>query len=277
MVVRASAVFDYCNTFAYFLVVALGAALWLLREERDRYWREFLVAAIALALWALWLTYSRGAWLALAVGLAAAGAYHAVRRRSAGSVGLAATLALVALVAALATRAGERTPAPAPLSQEAIEPFPGAFSPTPADTLETRKLLWRAAVANWRSAPWFGVGVDRFRYTFYDRLPRVNYDLFVGQGLYQPHNLALTALSTQGLVGLLALGAFLAGLAIELRRTQGGAATFGRAIAMGMLAVSAAANVYDAMMFDSYVNMLLTTLTLALVTTAADHGETALD
>jgi hypothetical protein len=62
-----------------------------------------------------------------------------------------------------------------------------------------------------------------------------------------------------------------------LRRTQGGAATFGRAIAMGMLAVSAAANVYDAMMFDSYVNMLLTTLTLALVTTAADHGETALD
>ncbi|NLH49133.1 MAG: O-antigen ligase family protein [Myxococcales bacterium] len=270
LVVRASSLFNYCNSFAYFLLIAAGAAILYGRLTKERYARRFALFCLTLFLTALWFTYSRGTWLALAVGLFAGIVYLAAQRRRWSQrrmrLGLLIVVFVGLLVAAAFLVRGERTvPETLPVCADGVVPFPGMMNDTAdADTFSTRLLLWRAAIRLWRESPWLGIGVDRFRYRFYPALPRTTYDLFVGQGLYQAHNLPLTMLCGQGIVGLVALVFFLFGCVREMRRDRSGGDPILRAVVLGMLAAIAAVNLYDAMLFDSYANMLLIGLVLAL-------------
>ncbi len=265
-IVRASSVFGYCNTFSYFLVMTLGAALLLAWREDDRYWKETAIVSLPLNAWALWATFSRGAWLALIVAAVAAVGVWALlptprdRRRVwiAGAV-----LAGCAVLAMLVTVNRWHRPHPSrPAATKAA-----SFDERDAalDSVDTRLQLWRAAVAMWRTAPVFGIGVDRFRFAYHNFLPLDNYDLFVGQGLYQPHNIFLAALSCQGLVGLLALLFCLLSIAAVLWAQRSHLGEPPLAIVVGLLAGIGAANTYDAMMFDSYPHMILIDLVLALL------------
>jgi len=279
-IVRASSIFGYCNTFSYYLVVTIGAAILLLLVDKDRYWRQLAALSIGLGLYALWLTYSRGAWLALAGGLTVGVLCWArltvVRgwKRWGALAGVIA-LVVVSLCATFMVRRGTPT---AETNDEAVSETGESWlgeqtAAMGGDTVQTRRLLWSAALSLWRTAPVFGIGVDRFRFHFYGHLPEPNFDLLVGQGLYQPHNIFLTALAGQGLLGLAAL-LFLAVVILHtlLRRwrAQPGAEY---AVAVGLLTVVALANLYDAMMFDSYVHMLLVGYVLALITAQGKHDE----
>jgi O-antigen ligase len=269
MLVRASAVFDYCNTLAYFLVVALGAQAVVFALERDRYWRQLTAVSAAASLWALWQTYSRGAWLALGCGCAVGALVWVARNGVARRRGLAVVVLAVG-VAAIAIGFGARREMPTQTAvrqpADVVTPFPGGIAEADGrDTLATRVLLWRAAWSLFCESPVCGVGVDRFRFMYYDHLPRVNFDLFAGQGLYQPHSLVLTVLAGQGLIGLAAFAGFVTALVLVIRRRLRGPLPVPTVTVLGLVAALAVANVYDAVMFDSYVNVLLVTLVLALL------------
>lgn len=272
MIVRASAFFDYCNTFAYFLVIAIGAGAMLLRLERDRYGRGLVIAGLIIDCWALWLTFSRGAWLAGGAGLIAAAVLWLIKTpRRVKWAGWAAGGALLLAAAAIA---GALLIRPIDISSpkvaaDVIEPYPGVYSDTQTDTLENRLLLWSAAWAIWKTSPILGAGVDRFRFNYYDHLPRTNFDLYTGQGRYQAHNLVLTALAWQGVIGLISLLSFIVLLSIVIIRNIRNNFNYFLAVPVGLLVVIGVANAYDAMLFDSYVHLLLTTLAAAL---AAENG-----
>ncbi|MHA1568035.1 MAG: O-antigen ligase family protein [Alphaproteobacteria bacterium] len=266
-VVRASAVFGYCNTFSYFLVVALGAAALVLLVDRDRTWRQIAALSLPLNLWALWLTYSRGAWLALAGGLLTCMAVWLRKGRAQSNikllVGMGTTvLVVVVVLASLWIRGTEPIEVE---TEEAQTPAMIAHGAYELDTVQTRLQLWRAAWSLWRENPIFGAGVDRFRFAYYDHLSKPNYDLVAGQGLYQPHNIFLTALAWQGALGLLTLFFCLSAIGLTAWRRWQREGNGALAVVLALLAVVGMANLYDAMMFDSYPHMLLVTMILALL------------
>jgi len=275
-VIRAASVFGYCNTFSYFLVMAIGAALLLLFTDDDRYWRQAAAFALPLHLCALALTFSRGAWLALAGGILIGLAVYLWRGKSAHKllVGLSGGLVVVLIGASILFM---RQPNGAPVERRSEEECRPLIMTDVAhggdESVQTRLLLWRAAWRLGKTSPLVGVGVDRFRYRYHEALPASNFDLYLGQGLYQPHNIVLTALANQGIIGLLALAA----LAIFILQVWWARVREGvdppLAVVTGMTAAIGAANLYDAMMFDAYAHMLTIVLTLALLTTRGWRNE----
>ena len=265
-VVRASSIFGYCNTFSYFLVIALGAAVLLALHDGDRYWKRGALFSTLLNIWALWATFSRGAWLALIAALLTGVSTWLYFSRQRGRTHVVAALVALLFCCTAAVVVGFNHTSRASESQAATKVAENLSGGTASlDTLDTRLRLWRAAVAMWRSSPLFGVGVDRFRFAYHDFLAGDNYDLSVGQGLYQPHNIFLTALAWQGLLGFAALLLFLACLARSVWKQYAQMENPRLAVVVGMIAGIGAANLYDAMLFDSYPHMILIAMTLGLL------------
>ncbi len=267
-VIRASSIFGYCNTFSYFLVMAIGAALLLLSVDEDRYWKQTAAFALPLHLCALALTFSRGAWLALACGLFIGLTVYLWRGKNAHKlfVGLSGGLIIVLIAASLLfMRQPNGGQVGRPNEEECRPLIMTDVEHSSDESVDTRLLLWRAAWRLFKTSPLVGVGVDRFRYRYHGVLPVSNFDLYLGQGLYQPHNLVLTALANLGIIGLLALAA----LAIFILQFWWARVHAGvdppLAVVTAIMAAIGAANLYDAMMFDSYTHMLTIVLALALL------------
>jgi len=275
-VIRASSIFGYCNTFSYFLVMAVGAALLLLTVDDDRYWQQAAALALPLHLCALALTFSRGAWLALASGLFVGLTVFVWRGKSNHKllIGLCGGL-IVMLIAASLLFMRQPNSAPGKMqNEEECRPLIMTdVAHSRDESVETRLLLWRASWRLFKTSPLVGVGVDRFGYGYHGALPASNFDLYLGQGLYQPHNLVLTALANQGVVGLLALSGLVAFIGqLWWAKARAGVDT-PLAVVTGMVAAIGTANVYDAMMFDAYTHMLTIVLALALLATQGwRHG-----
>jgi len=177
---RALAIYHSPNALALYLgklippAVILGAG-W---GGRGRLAAGLTAAA---GLWALWLTYSRGAWLGLAAGLAAGFALLARRRAvTAGLVLLAALVLVGALGFTLA---------------------PGRFG---ADETALRRLyIWEAAVRMIRDRPLTGVGLDNFLYFYRERY--VPPAAWQEPDISHPHNIVLDFWVRLGIGGVLAL------------------------------------------------------------------------
>lgn len=277
-VVRASSVFGYCNTYAYYLVVVIGAAALLAVLENDRYWRQLAAFSVILNAWALWLTYSRGAWLSLALAVAVGTCCWFWKSPRAklnkiviGSAMIVLALGVVLMVIQIRGVSGDESSAH--ISDNRENSVIGDGSAYELDTFTARVQLWHAAWSLWKTALFFGIGVDRFRYSYFDHLPKSNYDLVVGQGLYQPHNLFLTALSWQGLVGLIALLFFILAVFCQCVDLLKSGSDLSAPLLIGLVSVLATANLYDAMMFDSYVHMILIAMILALLTAEGWRSE----
>ena len=191
---RVRAFYGSPNNLALYLgrvfPLVLTAAAWLffslLVRGSKREWRRlaYSLAAIVMAV-ALFLTYSRGAWV---LGVPAALLFLAVMRgRRAFGVAVG-VLAVIAVVAILITGTGRL----------------GSVLNTNEGTTFLRLQLWQSSWSMAGDHPVLGVGLDNFLYEYRTRyvLPTA-WEEF---NLSHPHNLVLDFWLSLGLPGLLWLG-----------------------------------------------------------------------
>jgi O-antigen ligase len=179
---RVLAVYGSPNNLALYLdrALPLVAALALFVDDKRRR-AAYALAAIPIAL-ALYLTYSRGAWLGIAVGFAFIGLMSGRRVR----------IAIVALliVAALAMIPFLQTERAQSLFQ------------TGTGTGFFRVSVWQSGVAMIRDHPVFGVGLDNFLYEY----PKyIQPEAWREPNLSHPHNIVLDFWVRMGILGVAAL------------------------------------------------------------------------
>ena len=202
--------FGYPNAMAGLLLLAVGAGATLAASARRPMYRLLALLVAAAMIGGIWLTGSRGASLALALGAVAwaAGEILPRLRRPGLVAGLAGLGAGAALIAAAWLR---------------VLPLPmrwGSLAPT-TDT----SILWRVHILHWtwdmiRDHPWWGVGPGAFpvALTHYQRTPYVSGE--------NPHNLLAQVAAEYGLPAavllLIALGLLVGRMARPLiRRSEG--------------------------------------------------------
>lgn len=217
---RVLAVYHSPNQLALYLdrVVPAAVALSLpeIGERLDGWWRRGLPALFAavLGLGALFLTYSRGAWLAVGIACLAAAAFRGRR----------VILPAIGVVAAGAGLILSRISPDRLLSEQ---------------TSLQRPTIWGAALKMLGDHPIFGVGPDNFLYFYRDRgyLPPEGW---AEPDISHPHNLLLDAWLRTGILGLVALIAaqwvFWTSSWRELRAD--GSTSAALALAAGMLAAT---------------------------------------
>ena len=175
--------------------------------------RFFALAAIPIAL-ALYLTYSRGAWLGIVAGLACIGFFSGRRVRI-------AMLALFVIGAILAIPFLQTERAQ---SLFQIGTGTGFF----------RVSVWQSAIAMIRDHPVFGVGLDNFLYEY----PRyINPEAWREPNLSHPHNIVLDFWVRLGIGGVIAL----AWMLIEFYRAGLRKIETHRALVIGLMASMTAA------------------------------------
>lgn len=243
--VRASGLFRQPNPYAGFLGLTLPVAVSLmfwswtrvLGDSRTRLGAWVVAAglsgAAALIAAGILVSWSRGAWVGVALSLVVV---IALRSRVA-----ALAAASIALVAAVVVGPGARwLPASMAARFQELPTFLGL-----ADVLRQpvtdenfaiveRVAHWAAALRMWESSPWLGVGPGSYAaaYPFF-RLPLWE------QALGHAHNIYLNVLAESGVIGLLAFAAFWLSVVIWLARvlrTPAAAETpWAHSLALGVL------------------------------------------
>jgi O-antigen ligase len=197
--------FAHPNSFAGYLVLLLpalvGAGYLALRRGTAPVVLTGAVFCAGLGIWALWLTHSRGAILALVLagGAAAAWAWRRVLRAHLLAVGLGAAVlvglgALVVWQGWLNTALGKDT-----------------------TTASVRLDYWKATWAMIEEHPWFGVGPGNFGRAYPHYMsPRAD------ELIKDPHNLVLELWATAGPLAVVCLAvAMLAFFLAPLRSREG--------------------------------------------------------
>ncbi len=211
---RVLAVYGSPNNLALYLDRAfpLVIALALFVDERRR--AAYALAAIPIAI-ALYLTYSRGAYLGIAAGLLLIGLLS--RRRVRLAVAALIVVAVIALI---------------PFSQAAR--FQSLFQEG-TGTGFFRVSVWQSGVAMIRDHPVFGVGLDNFLYEY----PHyIQPDAWREPNLAHPHNIVLDFWVRMGIFGVVALAWMLWGFyRTGLRKLTGA----NRALVLGLMASLTAA------------------------------------
>jgi O-antigen ligase len=209
---RITGVYYSPNHLALYLerIWPLFVAL-VLCSDLERRWRLRAWFATALSGAALYLTYSRGAWLlALPAALGVVG--WAYRRRLRWWMALGGAIALFLVVANV---------------------FYGRAAAPSGMLGEVRISVWRSTLAMVADHPWRGVGLDGFRYVY----PRYMLpEAWTEPVLYHPHNAWLDAAARLGLPGLAAFTALVACCLYGARRAVRDASGPHKAVAVGLLA-----------------------------------------
>ncbi len=197
---RASGPFGIPNSLAGFLILLLpatGALAWR-GTAAGRVWWSWVTAVLVVG---LFLTVSRGAWLALMVALVAWPLFASRRSWSRRLVTAGAALAGLTLVLAVVYWVSPQTRT----RLERLVTDSGELS---------RPILWRGAWQLWRADPVLGTGAGTFNVLFERHRPAG----FLDEPQWV-HNEYLNTLSDYGAIGLgLALGAV--GWAVRWRRQR---------------------------------------------------------
>ena len=275
---RASSIFPYCNTLAYFLTLAIHLVGYQISGESKGHWKNFGILSMVVAIVAIYFTYSRGALWALGFGALAALVFWLTiswEKQRRLIIGVAFILLIITFSAALVFVASVKTEhrngvdadehfVTSPSSDYPLAMQAGARK-IDGPSLESRIYLWKAAYKLFLERPVVGWGVDSFRYQFYRFVPGESADLYFGRALYQAHNLFLGFAAQQGVVGLFAL--LFLGYLIFRKFTPSawkGSPAKG-AILFGFGASFFTANLYDWIWIDLYAYTILFTGWAALV------------
>jgi O-antigen ligase/tetratricopeptide (TPR) repeat protein len=218
---RPFAGLGHANILGAYLVTALpGVSAFAARaaSRRDFGRLAALAAVAALALTAVFLTLSRGAWLTLActAPLLAALAWRAGRRREVVIAGAVLLGVAVCATAWLGRSAAER-------ARHLIDAGP-------------RLEIWSAGLAVFREHPLTGTGPDTFRIAFTPKRTTAYWQMEWGQTPGRAHNEVIQVLATQGGLGGAALLLLLVGLAVTGVRAWRGASPESRALVAAVCA-----------------------------------------
>lgn len=173
---RVFATFGNPNFYAEYLVLLFAVILYLILSEGG--WRKKLAESLLLGTAGfLLLTYTRGSWLALALGLIVA--MGMVSRRYAGRL-LAMGVALTVVIPG------------------GLERLLSTFSME--GTASFRLRLWRIAGEAIKMNPFLGVGAGEY-YSAFTEAVRANPILGIGYYEYGAHNTFLTLIAEVGILG----------------------------------------------------------------------------
>ncbi|MGN6811724.1 MAG: O-antigen ligase family protein, partial [Thermomicrobiales bacterium] len=187
---RATSVYMHPNNLALYLVRAAAFALALLVLSPTPRRERALYVALPLLLIGLALTFSRGAFLGLAVAIAVLGI--AAGRRLARVTLLVAAAGGAALLALAATRLN-------------------------SGSLGLREYIWRSTLAMIRDHPAFGVGLDQFLTQYTPRY--VNPAAWGERFTSHPHDFLLDFWVRLGIMGLAWILWLLVSLAVRVGRS----------------------------------------------------------
>jgi len=285
VVVRATSVLVHPNVLGYFLAFSLFL-IWSYPS-----WRRFslLVKLLFLAVVeiAIFYTYSRGAMVALAGGLAAfflLFAYYGSYR----TVGHALILTLLvsgvltfglqkldpslrfAFERAMVTSTPEEVAAAQMTEPTTIETKrERGVRESGSQAINTRLELWHAALRMFEEKPLLGIGLGQFKMLYPRYITRWNWDLVRGRGSFFAHNLFLHMLAELGTLGFLSflwLVSVLMSAAWRFCRQN----QPHRWSLVGALVVFLTANTFDVIFISSYASLLLFCLMSALIVTEAN-------
>ncbi|MDQ4131960.1 MAG: O-antigen ligase family protein [Actinomycetota bacterium] len=185
------------NTFAAFLVllVVLRASTWVLADDRPP---KLVIASMAVCVAAIFLTFSRGAFLALAAGVAAFLVMAVLRSRRPGRAAKAALLLIIVM---------------SPLV--VAEPIQSRLSPASLGQSSGRDEIWQPAWRGFLARPLVGHGFGSFE-AYSSTIVDLTDPTVVGGVTYSAHSLPLQVLYEGGLLGLLLL---VSGVTLVLRAT----------------------------------------------------------
>lgn len=176
---RITSVFEYPNALALYLAPILSFVLILLIKKDQTLNRKFLALFSILGLWAIILTYSRGAWLGIILTLAILFYKKQYLKYGAG------ILTLIVLVSFIIT----------PIRTRLISTFTDSSS-------EARLSLMRVGVYKITQSPILGNGLSGFRAT-------LEQQKFTGEILNYPHNILLNFWLELGMLGMLSFFALI--------------------------------------------------------------------
>lgn len=146
-------------------------------------WRAWLLAALAVNLWALTLTFSYGGYLSLAVGWLMIGVVSGPRVRR-------ATVAIVLLAGLLFLA-----------TQVSVDKFRRLNDLSTRSSTATRLQIWRASWLLIREHPLTGVGPNAFEPAYRQAIPRIVFPPLEWL-VALPHSFPLAVASQTGLVGV---------------------------------------------------------------------------
>ena len=264
---RAYGTFEQPNPFGGFVswhaLLGLGIVLgwahrwWERRKERDCRrnwvtlgWLLFVLVATVTTGVALIMSWSRGAWLGFAAGLAVAIFFWPRSRRTGTLLLLGALLfALVVwqadlLPAPLAARLGGFT------ADIRLGDVRGVDINDANYSVLERLAHWQAAVSMARANLWLGVGFGNYE-PAYDTFALINWPNALGHA----HNYYLNLLAETGVLGLLAYLLVWAVIFWQTVRLLGGLSWPARGVALGLLAAWSALTVHH-FLDKLYVNNL---------------------
>ncbi|MCX8007501.1 MAG: O-antigen ligase family protein [Coriobacteriia bacterium] len=182
---RVFASFSNPNFYAEYLVMTIAVTAALAMTSR-RALRILWITMCSIQVAALLLTYTRGSWLALVVGLVVAGSMIDPR----------IAVLPVMLIGVMA-----------PLIPGVVQRLSSMF--TLSGSAGFRIKLWRVALAAIASRPVFGYGLGRFYEAFLDVIDRTP-GLAFGYAYYGAHNSYLQIAAETGVVGGVAFAALVA-------------------------------------------------------------------
>ena len=248
--------FGYPNAVAGFLLLVGGAAAATLQSDRSRIERGAALVACAACLLGLYLTRSRGAWVAVLLGALCWVLIQWQREWPSRWLWVALTI-LAALAGASAS--GSRMATILPLL------WPGGAETVADTSVQWRLSVWRWTWAMIRDYPWLGVGPGAFPVALlhYQQVPYVSGE--------NPHNLYAEIAAEYGLIAALlfsfGLAIFLCRTAMATRRLS--AAHPARSRRSALLAALAAFAVHSGLDLDwSFPTVALTAAVVLGVTAA---------
>jgi len=256
--VRANSLTPNYHWLSTYLILTIPILLCLAMVQHDRWSRLFLHMTCALSLVALFLTYTRGAWVAL---LAELFVYGWARRRRLYLI-LAGGTILVGLVSLLLLVSKSSTISFSP-SADTLNPY----------TLMTRLKTSGLAVQEISKHPLMGIGYGG------KTMAKVYRDAPEAKEAYHPHNLYVEVALGTGFPGLiLLLWIFSAALRATWRGMAKASDEFGQAVllGLGMVVVGViVSNLFDHIFAGGMTHLFWVLMALVVGVDAGQEGQKA--
>jgi len=187
-----------CMTFSHFALMFLGVSLSLTGLKNYKHTSILSALTLIVGVPALFLTFTRGAWIGFIAGLAL---FFIIKRKW---LFLAtSTVTLILIVSVLFTCFPNSGPGKAVTSL--LRPFDKQVPRVASSNLK-RWYKWKASWQMFTEHPLFGVGPQQFQKELPDYLPEeVKAKIFKHQSYNHAHSIYFDYLATMGIAGFLAL------------------------------------------------------------------------